>query len=72
MRTPTIPWDVEKQKLLEFRQRGLSYGDINKYLHATYGHSVTQARLSQVFTGWRKEILADVDRSVAGTQQLDV
>ena len=55
MRTPTIPWEVEKIKLLDFRARGFSYKKVSEYLYATYGRTVTQARLSQVFNGWKNE-----------------
>lgn len=55
MRTPTIPWNLEKEKMLDFKARGFSYKQIGEYLFSSYGHCVTQARLSQIFKQWKNE-----------------
>ena len=56
MRTPSIPWEVYREQLIQLKYvEKKSLSEINKILFEKLGKSVTNARLSQVFTAWRDE-----------------
>lgn len=56
MRTPTIPWEEYKEQLLQLKYtEKKSLTEINKILFEKLGKCVTNARLSQVYTGWKTE-----------------
>lgn len=51
-RKPRIDWELYKPQLLQLKQEGKSLTEINKTLFDRLGVCVTNARLSQVFSGW--------------------
>lgn len=56
MRKPTIDWEAYREQLCSLRyEQKKSLTDINKILFEQLGRCVTNARLSQVFTGWKNE-----------------
>jgi hypothetical protein len=57
LRTPKLDWSVPafKQELLDLRKAGKSLTDVNKHLYEKYGISFTNARLSQVFSAYKKQ-----------------
>lgn len=57
MRKPTIDWEAYREQLCSLRyEQKKSLTDINKILYEQLGRCVTNARLSQVFTGWKNEV----------------
>lgn len=57
MRKPTIDWEAYREQLCSLRyEQKKSLTDINKILFEQLGRCVTNARLSQVFTGWKNEV----------------
>lgn len=55
MRTPRFDWEAHKEQLLELKyQQKKSLTEICRLLYEKAGVSYTAARLSQVFSQWKK------------------
>lgn len=52
-RTPKLDWELYKSQLLQLRSEGKSLTDVQKVLFEKTGVSITNARLSQIFTAWK-------------------
>lgn len=59
-RKPKLDWEAYKDQLLQLRAEKKSLTDINAILYEKTGVSVTNARLSQIFTQWARQYLADL------------
>lgn len=55
-RKPKLDWELYKEQLLQLKSEGKSLTDIQKVLYEKTGVSITNARLSQIFTGWKNDI----------------
>lgn len=66
-RKPRIDWEAYREQLETLRYtEKKSLTEINRILQEKFGTSVTNARLSQVFSGWKTtEILKDVAEEAA-------
>lgn len=53
-RTPRIDWEAYKEQLIELRKTK-TLSEIAAVLQEKVGTTVTPARLSQLFTQWRKD-----------------
>ena len=57
MRTPKFDWEAHKDQLLELKLvQKKSLTEINKTIFEKTGIKYTNARLSQVFSGWKRNI----------------
>lgn len=66
MRTPKLDWEALKPLLYNLKyERKLSLTEINTYLHEQYGKHVTNARLSQIFTGWKFQDEANINEGAS-------
>ncbi len=60
-RRSRVDWEAYKEQLIELRYvQGKSLNEINQVLHEKLGVSFTAARISQVFSNWKKEKQEDV------------
>jgi hypothetical protein len=59
-RKATIDWEAYKEQLLIMRGEGNTLNMIAATLYDKLGHTVTSARLSQVFSGWARQFNADL------------
>lgn len=60
-RTSKIAWETYKEQLLALKAEGKTLAQISAVLHEKLGTTVTAARLSQIFTGWKEQ--EDVKRN---------
>jgi len=56
MRTPKLDWTALKPLLENLKYgQGKSLTEISAYLSENYGKTVTAARLSQIFSGYKRQ-----------------
>lgn len=60
MRTPKLDWKALRPLMENLKYvQGKSLTEVSQYLFDNYGKTVTAARLSQIYSGWREEIQAE-------------